>query len=415
MKERVLVLTTDLYPYGHSELLFSENINSISKEFDFVEIFSLCPNESVQYNLPVNVLSHNLHSNYRRSKYFSKFLIFFIKSCFGEFKFLQRNNTKFSLQLLKVFVKSIFNALHYSYHIDSILKKYDYQKVDFYFQSYWCNDLYIALLMLKQNGKLETNLISSYLHGYDLVWERHSPKYLPLRWYIERNSDILFFVSEYGKKYFQSKFDKITSQLIVNYLGVSRLFSINKNSIYNYRIVSCSRLIPLKRIHLLIESLALINDLNLEWVHFGSGEIEDEILQLAYERLNLKNNISYNFMGNVNNVTIQEYYALNQVDLFCNVSEYEGVPISIMEAMAYGIPCLATDVGGVSEIVNFQNGILIEKNSSASQIKDYILTFLLQSQEKKKHYIDEAISCWERNFNCKTNFTKYIEYSKRIS
>ena len=80
--------------------------------------------------------------------------------------------------------------------------------------------------------------------------------------------------------------------------------------------------------------------------------------------------------------------ALNQVDLFCNVSEYEGVPISIMEAMAYGIPCLATHVGGVSEIVNCQTGILIEKNSSANQIKNYIVTFLHLSQEKKKRYID---------------------------
>ncbi len=140
--------------------------------------------------------------------------------------------------------------------------------------------------------------------------------------------------------------------------------------------------------------------------------MENEIKQLASDTLNNKNNISYKFMGDIKNDLIQEYYALNQVDLFCNVSEYEGLPISIMEAMAYGIPCLATDVGGVSEIVNSQNGILIEKNSSSIQIKNHIETFILQSQEIKQSYIDKAISCWEIKFNCKTNFNEYIRLFK---
>jgi glycosyltransferase involved in cell wall biosynthesis len=94
----------------------------------------------------------------------------------------------------------------------------------------------------------------------------------------------------------------------------------------------------------------------------------DEISTLANNKLNSKYNISFQLMGNVKNEEIQKYYSLNQVDLFINVSEYEGIPISIMEAMAYGIPCLATNVGGVREIVNDDNGFLLNKDTNYNQI-----------------------------------------------
>ena len=44
------------------------------------------------------------------------------------------------------------------------------------------------------------------------------------------------------------------------------------------------------------------------------------------------------------------------VDLFLTVSANEGIPVSIMEAQSFGIPVIATDVGGISEIVNNVNG-----------------------------------------------------------
>ena len=46
-----------------------------------------------------------------------------------------------------------------------------------------------------------------------------------------------------------------------------------------------------------------------------------------------------------------------------NVSESEGIPVSIMEASSFGIPVIATNVGGVGEIVeNGYNGLLLNKD-----------------------------------------------------
>jgi glycosyltransferase involved in cell wall biosynthesis len=62
------------------------------------------------------------------------------------------------------------------------------------------------------------------------------------------------------------------------------------------------------------------------------------------------------------------YYSINTVDLFINVSSSEGVPVSIMEAMSFGIPVIATAVGGTPEIVSEKTGWLIEPGISRQEL-----------------------------------------------
>ena len=51
-------------------------------------------------------------------------------------------------------------------------------------------------------------------------------------------------------------------------------------------------------------------------------------------------------------------------DIFVLISHFEALPISIIEAMSIGMPIVATDVGGVSEIVNHQDtGLLVQKGN----------------------------------------------------
>ena len=73
--------------------------------------------------------------------------------------------------------------------------------------------------------------------------------------------------------------------------------------------------------------------------------------------------ITYEFKGNVDNAEILKYYRENSIDCFALLSEHEGAPVSIMEAESAGIPIVATDVGGVRELVD-GNGFLLSSNPS---------------------------------------------------
>ena len=55
----------------------------------------------------------------------------------------------------------------------------------------------------------------------------------------------------------------------------------------------------------------------------------------------------------------EKYYAI--ADVYVQTSHREAMPLSILEAMAAGLPIISTDVGGVRDVVN-QNGILIADN-----------------------------------------------------
>ena len=57
-------------------------------------------------------------------------------------------------------------------------------------------------------------------------------------------------------------------------------------------------------------------------------------------------------LGNVSNV--EDYLA--EADVFALSSDYEGLPLVVLEAMAAGLPIVSTDVGGVKDIVT-DNGI----------------------------------------------------------
>jgi glycosyltransferase involved in cell wall biosynthesis len=140
----------------------------------------------------------------------------------------------------------------------------------------------------------------------------------------------------------------------------------------------------------------------VEWVHFGDGTLKENIKNKAS---NLPPNIKVDFKGFVPNPKILEYYANNSVDLFINVSESEGIPVSIMEAISYGIPILATDVGGTSEIVTSQTGILLQKKfepeEGSSIINKLITKRLVFSKSDIKAF-------WEQNYNAKNNYQELV-------
>ena len=109
--------------------------------------------------------------------------------------------------------------------------------------------------------------------------------------------------------------------------------------------------------------------------------------------------------GTVDNSVILDYYGHHQVDCLISVSESEGIPVSMMEAISYGIPVLATDVGGVSEIVTPQTGRLINKIYTQTEFNNQLMYVLENVQE----YSKTAISFFEENYNAEKNYKLFYK------
>lgn len=93
----------------------------------------------------------------------------------------------------------------------------------------------------------------------------------------------------------------------------------------------------------------------IEFVIAGDGDLREEAKSLVN---NLGLNSYFKFVGWVNNE--QKHKLLQETDLFLLPSYNEGLPLSILEAISYGIPVISTNVGSINEAVkNGENGFLI--------------------------------------------------------
>lgn len=124
--------------------------------------------------------------------------------------------------------------------------------------------------------------------------------------------------------------------------------------------VTVGRMTQQKNHLLLIDSFSKVvsNASNTHLIIIGNGDLRTEIESLV-SRLNLNNNISV--LGNRDDVI----NIMKSCDVFVMSSDWEGHPLAILEAVACGLPVIATRVGGISEIVEEGvTGFLVQKGNS---------------------------------------------------
>jgi colanic acid/amylovoran biosynthesis glycosyltransferase len=282
--------------------------------------------------------------------------------------------------------------------------------------SYWLNAYaYFVANVKKRSPQI---LAISRAHGFEI---RDFNDYIPFRKTIDTCLDKIIFISDYTKKEYESIMQGIAkkerAEQRVMHLGVKNLRQPATEVLTQHRIlniVSCSGIHRLKRLDLIIDSLAEVSDgIILNWTHLGSGSEYEMMLYYAKKKL-IKSNITFTFKGQLSNLDILKYYENNHVDIFINTSDYEGIPVSIMEAMSYGIPCIARNVGGNSEIVvNQISGILLPEEASALLIANAIMDFYSQMINAPQYHLSLRLSTykyWADNFNAINNYDAFANY-----
>ena len=177
-----------------------------------------------------------------------------------------------------------------------------------------------------------------------------------IAWLYQINKAVPVAISHIVEKEMKELYSKELKRIerVYNPVEISKFYTERKYSEKkNITFINVARFMKQKNQTLLLEAFAEAKnqapDINLVFV--GDGELRSE-LEKKIEILGIRENVF--LAGNVHNVN--EYLA--KADIFVLSSDYEGLPLSILEAMAAGLPIISTNVGGVADIVT-DNGILI--------------------------------------------------------
>jgi len=401
-----IILLTIGYPYPNKDVFIANELSILSKKFNKVWIIpvfegTLFPKKKYYgeiQNLPNNVYVQKIKYNISNIFDFNKCKL---KLLVRELSFSLKNNIKL--------LRWVFHANIIYHNIYHLIKTQNIVPEDTIVYSFWFHFNALAMSYLNNNIALKV----SRAHGYDLYNEITVQ---PFKNYILENIDAVFACSKMGKDYLIKRYN--CKKCYVSYLGtINNNVQINKFSQGNdFIIISCARVERIKRIHRIVDALSLIEKYPVVWIHIGDGSLLNEIKEYAALKLKGKANIKYKFMGALSNNEVLEYYRNNRINLFINVSSSEGLPVSIMEATSFGIPIIATDVGGVNEIVEDNvNGFLLEKDYKDSQLAELINKFISMPHVEYERFCRASLEKWMNNFNAVKNYESFFNTLIRMA
>lgn len=241
--------------------------------------------------------------------------------------------------------------------------------------SYWNDVQCYAAVLLKRDGIVAK--VVSRAHGFDVYETRRYKNYMPLKRQFINEIDTLA-ISQQGKRYLEKTYRASAHRVSVSQLGV---LIPQKNAApspgsHHLHLLSVASCIDVKQIDKLIKAIAMaaesLTGYEIQWTHIGEGPLLSNLKRIA-EKLLLPQKVNWKFLGQLDNPEVRDYFENSYVDVFINTSKSEGVPVSIMEAMSYGVPVIAPNVGGISEIVVENNGILLSEVAPIEEISTAIV------------------------------------------
>lgn len=384
-----------------------KDLHILAKEYGNIYLFSIEVLENKD-NLPLNV---HVIEDFMDWENYNKFKILFLNFfqilkiyLLESFKLRKVLSVKKSFALL---CSNIFKSNEINRHIN---ERQIHVLTSDLFYSFWFYDcIYLAWIKMKNS---DFNVVSR-AHSGDLYEDHISIRdNLLFRNFQMNYLDAVFPISHMGKLYLINKYPFHKDKFKTIFLGSEDRKTLNQLNPEKFVIVSCASFRHHKRIHKIAESLLEVN-FPITWYHFGNENlhISDPKIQEYInrkEQLKLNPNINYIPMGYIENKDILEFYTHNSVNLFISLSAAEGIPVSIMEAISFGIPVLSTDVGGCSEIVNNNTGLLIPLKTTCKEVANLIKDFK-NSNKNTLQYRINVREFWINNFDENKNYTEFVK------
>ena len=228
--------------------------------------------------------------------------------------------------------------------------------------------------------------------------------------YILKNSDHVIAVSDGVKNHIFTLSKSLDITVIPNGVDLDEFKAkpIDKLDSDLCMVTFIGRLIQNKGIQYVIQAAPSIitSNNNIRFQIVGEGPLKEKMLKLVDE-LNLTDYFS--FLGWVPSVR----EILHQTDIFIRPSITEGMPLTILEAMASQLPVIASNVAGVPELINdFNTGLLIDVGDINSLSEKIIL---LSMDPTLRYYIGKnARKYVENNYNWELTSRNNLDLFKKI-
>ncbi|OUR61402.1 hypothetical protein A9Q74_09565 [Colwellia sp. 39_35_sub15_T18] len=257
-------------------------------------------------------------------------------------------------------------------------------------------------------------MYAACMTGTDFSVTSHANDIFQRGWLLKekiQRSKFFVTISQFNKAYLAGLAPQIKEKINVIYCGVDTTKftyrTSHENKVFTFGFLA--RLVEKKGVEYLIKAC---NELKKDQYNFnveivGDGPLTDELKALTSE-LGLTTHIS--FLGTMPNNQVSEW--LKKLDAFVLPSvkdsngDMDGIPVSLMEAMASGVPVISTDLSGIKELViNQQTGFLAE-SANEQDLADKMKLLLTTEPALLNKLTEQAEKHVKQNFNQLANAEK---------
>lgn len=404
----ILLLFTTSYPYdvATEQTFLNEEVKYLAAKFERVV---LVPKHSNGNKLPVPggvEVDTSFSASYSlKNRLVASFFSLFSLNFYRDIREQWPNSA--SISYVRRLLSFLAGARLTQQWVQNWLSSQNVKDTSAIFYTYWFDEVAMGIGLAKET--YPGLRVISRAHGYDLYEELYAT--WPCRRMAIFMLDGLFPDSDAGKEYLLKKYPAFSEKYGVALLGVPDSNGISAPSTDGVlRIVSCSILNPVKRIELLLSGIIsatrMRGEQKIEWTHYGDGPDREKHLQRIENEFPA--NAKGYFPGYSTQADLIKSYIDNPVDVFVNVSETEGTPVSIMEAISCGIPILATAVGGNVEISSEKNGFLLSPNPTSEEIAELLLKICDEPNSMLQKRLGSR-EVWQERYSAEKNFETFAE------
>lgn len=245
-----------------------------------------------------------------------------------------------------------------------------------------------AALLAKRKWNIPFVVTEHSSAYYDYIDENYFSRNRYFRFITEQSfkqAAAVSSVSNWLLKRMEELFRPAQTFLIRNTVDTNIFYPVYINNPVK-KFIHVSMMMPLKNVSGILDALSLLVKETDEWEMIFVGPANEELIQKAAS-LQLSKHIKWAGALSYAEVARQ----MQECDALIHFSKYENLPCVVNEALCCGLPVLSSNVGGISELINETNGLLVESENSI-QLKDAMLYFLKNASGYNKQLISSTAS-----------------------